>query len=547
MLTTRKVSVSNVPEYSQGTFDDTFVGPVWSVSIDKEAPNVACVENASTNWVTWSMSNVPAQDLDVGDLVRVGNYADGGYTDYGTIVERRAITALRNHVKVGTGNDQTLMTVPLRVREWDDNGLDVKVPVTSATVIHQSGTIAAGSNVATTGGTGTGLLVSYTVDSGSINAITECIDTGGNEYNDGDVVKIAGIDCFIQVTLRALQVPAISGFHVMYGKFTNSSVSVTDIQNAGAFNALTPTPIGNIIRFPRADDARGLNGEDTRGHNIPAGTTVSNFVGSTITMSANFTGTDGFYRFLVEAEPAVKREGSSAVSGFSTQVLSTKMEKGDPKNVTDLGHTGVWYAYRLNVAINATSPSSHSLLAHLNHSTAVPALDYLSMRDRDFVINGFGISHKANENRWYPLYRATRPLSEFKVRLPNDIRCIHEIKLVSFSLDDKRDAGFQNHHDYLKDDWLALHIKELSGDVISNLRGLNHAFATLCVQGTADRSQGALQVYDRSDSKNGLMRKIFPQPRRDIRDLTFSIQDRKGDPAHPGRIHLELEMLVSQD
>lgn len=61
--------------------------------------------------------------------------------------------------------------------------------LTTSTIVGGSG-YTAGSNVATTGGTGTGLTVNTTVSSGAITAIV--INNAGSGYTIGDVITVSG-------------------------------------------------------------------------------------------------------------------------------------------------------------------------------------------------------------------------------------------------------------------------------------------------------------------------------------------------------------------
>ena len=77
------------------TYDDSFVGTVMSVDFDDSAPDTAKIVDYATEWITssspgsdkHSKRSQKTDELEVGDLVRVGAVHTEGYTDWLTVLE----------------------------------------------------------------------------------------------------------------------------------------------------------------------------------------------------------------------------------------------------------------------------------------------------------------------------------------------------------------------------------------------------------------------------------------------------------------------------
>ena len=103
-------------------------------------------------------------------------------------------------------------------------------------------------------------------------------------------------------------------------------------------------------------------------------------------------------------------------------------------------------------------------------------------------------------------------------------------------------GGFQSAHEVIADDWIALHINEIEGGVISNNKTANGAFCVLHVGGAKDNEVGAVEFHQHDP--NGLFTHYFDNHQSTIRNMNLKLLDRKGDPAHFGRIHLWFKICV---
>lgn len=143
----------------------------------------------------------------------------------------------------------------------------------------------------------------------------------------------------------------------------------------------------------------------------------------------------------------------------------------------------------------------------------------------------------------YPLYLNKRwsYKSTLQANLNFSIKCISMIKLVGYSIVNKRQVGVNNQHEMINDDYFVLNIRELEGKVISNNVHTHGAFAILhCPLG--DRSEGTVEhsIFE----PNGIVNHYFDNPDSSVRTLTVSITDRQGNPAHIGRLHLWFKLLT---
>lgn len=83
--------------------DDIFCGSVQSVFISSEHPDTAFITEDDSDWVmpTWTLEYEkaeakasPFRDIAVGDVVRIGAQANGGFTNYVTVLEVKHVTKL---------------------------------------------------------------------------------------------------------------------------------------------------------------------------------------------------------------------------------------------------------------------------------------------------------------------------------------------------------------------------------------------------------------------------------------------------------------------
>ena len=127
--------------------------------------------------------------------------------------------------------------------------------------------------------------------------------------------------------------------------------------------------------------------------------------------------------------------------------------------------------------------------------------------------------------------------------LDHGVKQVEEVRLMGYSLINKRQVGPQHAHEMIQDDYLILRIKEVEGRVISNNRHANGAFAILYAGSNADNTKGGVDVH-RYDT-DGIVRQRVDATNSVMRNLTVELLDRTGQPAHFGRLHLWFKILAS--
>lgn len=154
-------------------------------------------------------------------------------------------------------------------------------------------------------------------------------------------------------------------------------------------------------------------------------------------------------------------------------------------------------------------------------------------------------SDEVTEQYYYPLYRAKNWTTgkELIARLDHGVKQVAVVKLLGYSLVNKRQVGIQHAHEMQTDDFLILRIKELDGHVISNNQYANGAFAILRAGDTSNNLIGAAEFS--SYEPTGIVSVPVHASNNTIRNLTIEITDRLGNPAHFGRLHLWFKLLVT--
>jgi hypothetical protein len=150
-----------------------------------------------------------------------------------------------------------------------------------------------------------------------------------------------------------------------------------------------------------------------------------------------------------------------------------------------------------------------------------------------------------SENMFYPLYKAKNwsSNSTLVARLDRGVKEVAAVKLCGYSMVNKRQVGIQHAHEMQSDDFLILRIKEVEGHVISNNRFADGAFAILRAGNTSDNIVRAVEFS--SYEPGGIICVPITTSNRSIRNLTIEVTDRLGKPAHIGRLHLWLKLLVT--
>jgi hypothetical protein len=149
------------------------------------------------------------------------------------------------------------------------------------------------------------------------------------------------------------------------------------------------------------------------------------------------------------------------------------------------------------------------------------------------------------EPYYYPLYRAKNWTAgkELVARLDHGVKQVAAVKLLGYSLVNKRQVGIQHAHEMQTDDFLILRIKELDGHVISNNQYANGAFAILRAGDTSNNLVGAAEFS--AYEPTGIVCVPVHASNNTIRNLTIEITDRTGKAAHFGRLHLWFKLLVT--
>jgi hypothetical protein len=151
----------------------------------------------------------------------------------------------------------------------------------------------------------------------------------------------------------------------------------------------------------------------------------------------------------------------------------------------------------------------------------------------------------STENFYYPLYRAKNWAhgKELVARLDHGVKQVAAVKLLGYSLVNKRQVGVQHAHEMQADDYLIMRIKEIDGHVISNNHYADGAFAILRAGDTSNMIVGAAEFS--SYEPNGIVCVPVHTSHSTVRNLTIEITDRLGAPAHFGRLHLWFKLLVT--
>ena len=152
------------------------------------------------------------------------------------------------------------------------------------------------------------------------------------------------------------------------------------------------------------------------------------------------------------------------------------------------------------------------------------------------------VVHKGETYTKLPAFRSSEwPLSTMQCRLDSGMKNVHWVKLVGYSMFNKRSSNLQS-HEMIVDDWVAMHVDEIPGDVVSNNAFANASFAVLHAGDHVHKATGATQYH--TYDPQGIASHTFEQPTT-LRNLNFKFLDRKGEVAHMGRLHMWFKMCVT--
>jgi hypothetical protein len=206
-------------------------------------------------------------------------------------------------------------------------------------------------------------------------------------------------------------------------------------------------------------------------------------------------------------------------------------------------------ALRLNQSVNCTAmpvqyPKDANATDPYNadgtHDHAV------TIKTRDTATVALGNATSEDEKFFYPLYVHKKWLagSTLRAALDHGVKQCSCIKLVGYSVANKRQVGLHHAHEMQADDYLVVRINEIEGHVVSNNRHASGAFAVLYSGSSADNQVGAVE-YNQFDTVNGIVVQDLDATNSVLRNLTLEITDRRGNPAHFGRMHLWFKLLVT--
>ena len=199
------------------------------------------------------------------------------------------------------------------------------------------------------------------------------------------------------------------------------------------------------------------------------------------------------------------------------------------------------YALRLNHSINATTINE---AVDLNRSKRIVTSDKLTANASQTLTATLEQRHLLGFHM-YPMFhmKQWRTGQSLTAELDHGVKQVEEVRLMGYSLINKRNVGPQHAHEMIQDDYLILRIKEVEGRVISNNRHANGAFAILYAGSNADNTKGGVDVH-RYDT-DGIVRQRVDATNSVMRNLTVELLDRTGQPAHFGRLHLWFKILAS--
>jgi hypothetical protein len=201
------------------------------------------------------------------------------------------------------------------------------------------------------------------------------------------------------------------------------------------------------------------------------------------------------------------------------------------------------YALRLNHSINATTINEP---IDANRSKRIVAAVTTDAQETLIAT----LENRQNVTMWggghlYPMYhmKEWRTGQSLTAELDHGVKQVEEVRLMGYSLMNKRNVGPQHAHEMIQDDYLILRIKEVEGKVISNNRHANGAFAILYAGSHADNTKGGVDVH-KYDTDGIVVRRV-DATNSVMRNLTVELLDRTGKPAHFGRLHLWFKILAT--
>ena len=153
---------------------------------------------------------------------------------------------------------------------------------------------------------------------------------------------------------------------------------------------------------------------------------------------------------------------------------------------------------------------------------------------------------RPSESHYYPLYKAnTWSNKALTIRFDHGIKDVHNITLIGYSIAHKRQVGVQHAHEMHTDDFLILRIPGIDGQVVSNNRHANGAFAVLQSGDSSNNLVGSTEISRYGSTTSPMASVDITRGSLPLRNLIVEVTDRDGNPAHFGRFHLWFKILTT--
>jgi len=557
-------------------YDDQFACTVQSVRFDPTDTTKAMVVDDATDWVlpTWTASYNQQSykggvydKVEVGDLVRVGATGTNGHTDYLTVMEKRTVSTLYNQLESPGASNY----LPLSMTSTTDG-------------VGQFTTHAAVATAATV----------LTIAPAFHNFVHQAVNSSAGTYTwttraaPGETPEVGfwvtwkGLTNALQLTsVVAHSYPSGAGWNVGFPAGGTEFVhQVNKTVDSVSGRVLTLTD-GGFSKIEAGDLVGGTGIVGTVASGIHYFAEVESFDSSakTITLKASSLSSDptsangdtiSIYPKMVFTHDLNWAEGAymsgDGISGSVTGTVSRNKvtisgaTTGLGEVVTigsrltaasmTVGTAGIAHvALRLNQSVNCTAmPVQYPKDANATHPyDADGTHDHaVTIATRDQATVALGNATSEDEKFFYPLYVHKKWLagSTLRAALDHGVKQCSCIKLVGYSVANKRQVGLHHAHEMQADDYLVVRINEIEGHVVSNNRHASGAFAVLYSGSSADNQVGAVE-YNQFDTVNGIVVQDLDATNSVLRNLTLEITDRRGNPAHFGRMHLWFKLLVT--
>ena len=326
-------------------------------------------------------------------------------------------------------------------------------------------------------------------------------------------------------------------------------IHVSEIWNAtgSAYRASDGTPgkVAISVGAPFNGENATLEQQESDTNGIGVGSETIHVRSPEDVKATNFLGNDGKGKF-------VKVLGASKIAPINGQYIEP-------------GTAGIAHiVLRVNARVQATQPPAsfysnaaegmmkfpgglpvamenlHKVISPITHKGGPKGQPLVTYNGSSVATPG---AETALEVFPYPVYlnKDWASGSTLYAKLDHGVKGLACIKLVGYSIVNKRQTGTLHQNELINDDYFVLSIVEIEGKIVSNNKHANGAFAVLHVP-VGDQSKGAME-HSQFDP-DGIVTHYFDNCDSTIRNLTIKVTDRKGQPAHIGRLHLWFKLLV---